>query len=275
VPGEVRGLELAWQRHGRLPWRTLFEPAIALATAGFPVSQHTADSIAESWELIRDQPALAALLAPGGVPLRAGDTLKRPKLAATLQRIAEERASAFYRGPIAANTVRAIATNAVPGNLTLQDLEEYRALVRTPATLAWNGMQLLLAPAPASGHVLGMIFNILGQYHPLSASLDTLAYHRTVEAFKFAYAKRTLLADPCCSPTTTPLQCLNASACAAIEALETLMLDPAAGLEWRQKILDNRTFHDPSYYGAHYDLTATPGAADQRPDLHPSCSLRS
>ena len=40
VPGMLRALELAWQRHGSLPWAVLMEPAVAVATAGTTVG-HT------------------------------------------------------------------------------------------------------------------------------------------------------------------------------------------------------------------------------------------
>jgi gamma-glutamyltranspeptidase/glutathione hydrolase len=39
VPGELRGLEAIHRKHGRLPWRELFQPAIHLAQDGFEVNR--------------------------------------------------------------------------------------------------------------------------------------------------------------------------------------------------------------------------------------------
>lgn len=42
VPGELKGLHTAWQRHGSLPWATLIAPAIKLASEGFAMSPYLA-----------------------------------------------------------------------------------------------------------------------------------------------------------------------------------------------------------------------------------------
>ena len=45
VPGTVAGLHLAWKEQGKLPWRRLVDPAIALARDGFVVSDGLARSL--------------------------------------------------------------------------------------------------------------------------------------------------------------------------------------------------------------------------------------
>ena len=45
TPGVLRALELAHQKHGRLPWAQLFEPAIRLADQGFAISPRLHQSV--------------------------------------------------------------------------------------------------------------------------------------------------------------------------------------------------------------------------------------
>src|SRR5581483_8101813 len=91
VPGLLRMLELAHRRHGRLPWATLFEPAIHLAESGFPMSPrlHALDADARRYFYALDGRAKAA-----------GTMIRNPELAAVLRSVAARGADAFYRGDV-------------------------------------------------------------------------------------------------------------------------------------------------------------------------------
>src|SRR3546814_15596854 len=97
-------LELAHRDHGRLPWATLFEPAVRLAETGFAISPRLHSLIAEDKYLKRYPAAAAYFHDAAGNPLPVGHLLKSQAYADTLKAVAARGADAFYPGPIAVDT---------------------------------------------------------------------------------------------------------------------------------------------------------------------------
>ena len=98
VPGTVAGLHLAWKEQGKLPWKRLVDPAVALARDGFVVTEGLARSLKNAMRTMQKYPASVAQFSKNGTPYEAGETLKQPDLARTLERIAAQGPAGFYRG---------------------------------------------------------------------------------------------------------------------------------------------------------------------------------
>ena len=192
VPGVLRALELAHAKHGRLPWRRLFDPAIRLAETGFAVSPRLHRLIAADPLLGRFAAARAYFYLPDGRPLPIGHRLKNPQLAALLRRVAAEGADAFYRGDIARDIVAAVAAHPKPGDLTEQDLTGYRALEREALCGRYRAYRVCGMPPPSSGGI--GVLAILGslEHQPIAEARpgSTGAVHLFSEAGRLAYADR-------------------------------------------------------------------------------------
>ncbi len=199
TPGLLRMLELAHRDHGKLPWATLFQPAIRLAEQGFAVSPRLHGLIAGD-QYLKRYPATAAYFHDtAGDPLPVGHLLKNQDYADTLRAVAEGGADAFYRGPIAldiASRVQSVGDN--PGHLGYLDLRGYQAKRRDPVCLPYRQWVVCGMPPPTSGGVA--VLQMLKVLEPFDlAALEPAspeAIHLVAEAGRLAFADRNrFLAD--------------------------------------------------------------------------------
>ncbi|MCU1761306.1 gamma-glutamyltransferase [Pseudomonas sp. 14P_8.1_Bac3] len=209
TPGVLRALELAHQKHGRLPWAQLFEPAITLAEQGFPISPRLHLLIAADSSMRNSPEMMAYFRNADGSPKAVGTRLKNPALAAVFKRIAQEGPDAFYTGAVAEEIVAKVQGHANPGSLSLSDLSGYSAKERAPLCTDYKRWQVCGMPPPSSGGIA--VAQILGTLQALEsrdprfalASLKPLkstapagieptpqAVHLIAEAERLAYADR-------------------------------------------------------------------------------------
>lgn len=206
VPGTVRMLELAHQKHGKLPWAQLFQPAIRLAEQGFPLSPRLHTLLSKEQFLPRFEPARSYFYQANGQPKRIGTQLVNKPYAEVLRQIAKRGADAFYKGEIAGDIVATVTKATVPGDLTTADLAGYQAKERKPVCGVYRVYKICSMGSPSSGgltvlQILGMLerFN-LARVKPNSVE----AIHLFSEAARLAYADRGLyMADADFVPVPT------------------------------------------------------------------------
>jgi gamma-glutamyltranspeptidase/glutathione hydrolase len=153
VPGAAAGLEAVHRAYGRLPWSVLLEPALELARGGVELSRAQAHLHAILDLIIRHTDEGRRIYGrPDGSRLGAGDVLRLPDLAETLEQLAEHGADAFYHGELGEQIVRTV--EAGDGAITARDLADYRVVWRRPVRVSYRGHQVVSNPPPSSGGIL-------------------------------------------------------------------------------------------------------------------------
>jgi gamma-glutamyltranspeptidase/glutathione hydrolase len=208
VPGAVAMLAMAHQAHGRLPWARLFEPAIALADNGFPVSQRLHTLLNDDATLRQDPVALAYFYQANGTPHPVGHVLRNPELAHVLRQVAAQGPAALMQGPVAQAIVNKVQQHAIlPGALNRDDLLRYQPKQREALchdhTAAGKALRICGFPPPSSGALaVGQVLGLLSRTPSADTKLDGLApaatwLHHYAEASRLAFADRAqYVADP-------------------------------------------------------------------------------
>ena len=201
VPGTLSLLALAHEKHGRLTWSELFQPAIDLARNGFEVSSRLASMLEASYrKRLQTFPEARNYFYPNDQATKAGKKLVNREFAETLTDIAQHGIEFFYRGAVARNIVSSVqnATNR-KGQLSLSDLSNYETIQRSPVCHYYRSYRICGMGPPSSGALtVGQILGILANFDMKALGADnSLSWHLFAEASKLAFADRNYyIADP-------------------------------------------------------------------------------
>lgn len=193
VPGVLRALEVAHARHGKLPWATLFEPAITLAESGYPLPPRLHVHLVNDTVLKKNPVTREMFFLADGSPKAIGSIIRNQPYADTLKRIAKQGADAFYTGEIAKDMVAAIRGHPTnPGYMVEKDLADYRARTPDPVCGPYRKYRICGMPPPSSGGIaILQTLQALERFDMKSVRpISAQAVHLLSEAARLAYADR-------------------------------------------------------------------------------------
>ena len=200
TPGVLHMLAQAHAQHGKLPWPQLFQPAISLATQGFPISPRLHAQLKADPYLKLDPVARDYFYQVNGEPYPIGFVRRNPELATLMQQIATQGVSAFYTGDTARALVQKVQQHPTnPGRLALGDLAHYQSKEREALCFDHAALSRVYRvcgfPPPSSGALaMGQILGMLKTTEP---AMSSGWLHHYVEASRLAFADRAqYVADP-------------------------------------------------------------------------------
>ena len=196
VPGAVDVWARLSARFGRLPFERLFQPAIAYARDGFPVSPITAAAWHGAIPRLGKFPEFARTFLPDGRAPLAGEVFRCPELADTLDAIASSRGESFYRGELAQRI--AAASAAEGGALNADDLAAHTALDVEPLSVTFRDVRVHELPPNGQGFAALIALGILERLPiEVSGPDSPESLHFQIEAMKMGISQaRRWVADP-------------------------------------------------------------------------------
>lgn len=194
VPGAVHAWVSAHERFATLPLSDLLAPAIDYARNGFPVSTRLAFDFEQQGGDLNE--AGAALYLPDGAAPPVGSLLRNPPLAALLERIGREGASAFYEGETALALTDLVANEG--GMLTPDDLAAHTTQWVQPLRADYLGHTFVALPPNTQGVTQLQQMRMASHFDLESMGHNSPDYlHTLIELKKLAFADRDRwIADP-------------------------------------------------------------------------------
>lgn len=243
VPGELKGYWSMHQKYGRVAWSKLIKPSIELCRRGHLVSVYLATVLRSYRDVIRNSSLSEVFMNPRTNDVwQAGDRIKRPQLAQTLQIIADEGADALYS--INGTLIHALSNEIreLGGIITADDFLNYDVEWKKPVTTKLRNGYSVYSPAlPSTGHVLSLILNVM-ELFPAEDSVQFL--HRLIETYKFAFGRRSSLGDVEMDPK-----------------FMSEFTDKNVAKMIHDSIWDNQTFNDVKHYGGSFAVQEDHGTA--------------
>lgn len=230
TPGNLAGWHALSGRFGRMPWAALFAPAIELAREGFPLTSYAAQEFAAAAPVIaaKGEAFLSrwrrTYCIDGALPT-AGDVLRQPRLADTLEWIASDGTAPLYGGPLGRAIVELAGRHG--SVIGLDDLEAYRPSWVEPVSVRYRGLAVHVPPPPAEAFQYLLTLRLLDHVGPGSVEPDGVEYlDATMRAARIAAMARVRSGIP------------------TAEALAFMLSD--AGLEpLRARLADRRAVEGP------------------------------
>jgi gamma-glutamyltranspeptidase/glutathione hydrolase len=195
VPGAVDGWDQLLKRAGTMDFKKVLQPAVDVATDGFPWSERVAAEMADTYtyntEVKKDRDTLDTYYANGNMPM-PGTVFRNANLAKAFKMLQQQGRDAFYKGDIA----RAIIakSTSLAGTMTAADLADFHAEWVTPLTTNYHGFDVYELPPNGQGFAVLEELNILEACVPkLGFSLAQLGptsseyWHLLVETKKIVF----------------------------------------------------------------------------------------
>ncbi len=195
IPGLPAALVHVSKKYGRLPLKTTLAPAIRIAREGFEVYPRLERGYASRREVMERYRGTREVFLADGTPPRAGEILKQPDLARTLELLADKGFDGFYKGEVARKLLNAVKEEG--GQWRAEELSGYRVKEREPLRFRYRDWEVTTAPPPSSGGVaIAQMLQILSGWD-LKTLDEAQRTHLVVESMRRAFRDRTIyLGDP-------------------------------------------------------------------------------
>ena len=194
VPGTIAGIFEAHKKFGTLTVEEIINPVIDLAKNGVIVTENQINRINENRKYFQLANKSQILFDNN---FQKNDTIKNPKLAATLEKIMINGKDEFYKGETAKKLVEFISENG--GIITMEDLEVYEPVWRDPVIFNYDELKIISMSPPSSGGIcINQIFKMIEPYNLKSYGHNSTDYIKLlVEAERRSFADRShFLGDP-------------------------------------------------------------------------------